>query len=648
MDNNQKENWNNIHIEFTKETKKRWEKRNFDYETTKKWIKIGLNPSEVGLAYWITDKKNKDVKSLADEQWITDNLNKLRLEHKGFLSERENNWRNHGNPFLEFNQQITQQWIKQGFTKEQCQTWLNVGMKSKDAGFCAWLQNELKLDSLEILNNMNAENNYQETDLREQYSEYLIERWHKKGFTDEEISSWISVGLGWEDGGYAAWLRDIVQTIPEEYQSQLEIDNNDRTSREQWQSFLEEKKNQKRSNNLQEDKFTKLLRSQDKFIKLLERQYVNGYISENELIAKKKEKNKELFEEIEKSFYQQNQFYKKIVFLSRVAKGLSLVHELGVLQGDFHSKNIMISETDEGLMPMIVDFDHSIIFEKNEEGKYALETKKKEIFGVLPFVAPETLIDLSYSSASEIYSFGMIAYHCLTIINPHCNENWDDPKFKVKIVNGYRPSWESSPFKLPSILINLVERCWNNHHSLRPNITEVISILDELISDFENKKEFFSQCMECDEYNRNVEFDPESLKNYHPSTSYQSKVIDTRKLKSMLENLEVSEGDKETSLNLEDRENKKTEIKEKIKEIKSNLNDEAKILIDKFIEISILLSEEETDDLIEQIEEIEENLKKNGIDKKTISKLEDFCQELIKLEKETIKLKLEAQIEVKN
>ena len=46
-------------------------------------------------------------------------------------------------------------------------------MKKEDASFYAWLRDEIKLNALEVLNKLNTENNYQEEDLKWQYSEYL-------------------------------------------------------------------------------------------------------------------------------------------------------------------------------------------------------------------------------------------------------------------------------------------------------------------------------------------------------------------------------------------------------------------------------------------------------------------------------------------
>jgi len=88
------------------------------------------------------------------------------------------NWKSYGNPFLEFTEETTQEWINKGFNKEQCREWLNVGINSVDAGFCRWIRDITEETPESILN---AEVDL--TELREQYAEYL----EKNPETEEEI-----------------------------------------------------------------------------------------------------------------------------------------------------------------------------------------------------------------------------------------------------------------------------------------------------------------------------------------------------------------------------------------------------------------------------------------------------------------------------
>ena len=62
------------------------------------------------------------------------------------------NWRTHGVPFLDFNQELTQEWIIQGFTKHQTQDWLGSGLKATDAWYAGWLRDIKHKDSDWVLN----------------------------------------------------------------------------------------------------------------------------------------------------------------------------------------------------------------------------------------------------------------------------------------------------------------------------------------------------------------------------------------------------------------------------------------------------------------------------------------------------------------
>ena len=51
------------------------------------------------------------------------------------------NWKEHDNPFLDFTEEITQEWIEKGFDKEKTKEWLNIGLKVVDANYAWWIKN---------------------------------------------------------------------------------------------------------------------------------------------------------------------------------------------------------------------------------------------------------------------------------------------------------------------------------------------------------------------------------------------------------------------------------------------------------------------------------------------------------------------------
>jgi len=79
------------------------------------------------------------------------------------------NWKTHGNPFLNFTEELTQEWILQGFSQNQTQDWLGIGIKATDAYFCSWLRDIKNLDSDYVLNYGDSKT------LRKEYKDWQLE-----------------------------------------------------------------------------------------------------------------------------------------------------------------------------------------------------------------------------------------------------------------------------------------------------------------------------------------------------------------------------------------------------------------------------------------------------------------------------------------
>jgi serine/threonine protein kinase len=104
--------------------------------------------------------------------------------------------------------------------------------------------------------------------------------------------------------------------------------------------------------------------------------------------------------------YKRLDFKDRLDQLHNIARGLKSIHSKGLVHRDFHAGNILnedayCSITDLGLC------------------KPANETSESEIYGVLPYVAPEVLNGKQYTSATDIYSFAMIMYEIFTGLPPY-------------------------------------------------------------------------------------------------------------------------------------------------------------------------------------------------------------------------------------
>ncbi|CAG8575969.1 19553_t:CDS:2, partial [Racocetra fulgida] len=65
-------------------------------------------------------------------------------------------------------------------------------------------------------------------------------------------------------------------------------------------------------------------------------------------------------------------------------------------------------------------------------------TDTKEIYGVIPYIAPEIFNGEKYTTASDIYSFGMIMWEMTIGQKPFSDRNHDEYLI-LDILNGLRP-----------------------------------------------------------------------------------------------------------------------------------------------------------------------------------------------------------------
>ncbi|CAI2177312.1 6777_t:CDS:1, partial [Funneliformis geosporum] len=86
-----------------------------------------------------------------------------------------------------------------------------------------------------------------------------------------------------------------------------------------------------------------------------------------------------------------------------------------------------------------------------------------EIYGVIPYVAPEIFNGNRYTEASDVYSFGMIMWEFMTGRRPF----WDrvhDTELIIEIYDGQRPPITSAP----EGYIKLMQECWDSNPNKRP------------------------------------------------------------------------------------------------------------------------------------------------------------------------------------
>ncbi|CAI2161826.1 5000_t:CDS:2 [Funneliformis geosporum] len=115
--------------------------------------------------------------------------------------------------------------------------------------------------------------------------------------------------------------------------------------------------------------------------------------------------------------------------------------------------------------------------------EYFQSSKKNDInniYGVLPFVAPEVLRGQSYTLASDIYSFSMIMWGLVSGVSPF-NHEAHDFQLGLNICKGKRPKDIGNA---PQCYINLMKRCWDECQSKRPTAIEIKKIIESDLSGY--------------------------------------------------------------------------------------------------------------------------------------------------------------------
>jgi len=144
----------------------------------------------------------------------------------------------------------------------------------------------------------------------------------------------------------------------------------------------------------------------------------------------------------------------KIYKLYSIANGLKYIHDRGLTHRDFHPGNIL----NDSNVSYITDLGLS---------RPVQFQKESEVYGILTYIAPEVLDEKPYTQASDIYSFGIVAYELLANTYPYPDlknlypelENKSDreQQFTVDVCRGLRPNIDEVP--IPQLLKDLVKQC---------------------------------------------------------------------------------------------------------------------------------------------------------------------------------------------
>ncbi|KAF8921531.1 kinase-like domain-containing protein [Mucidula mucida] len=174
------------------------------------------------------------------------------------------------------------------------------------------------------------------------------------------------------------------------------------------------------------------------------------------------------------SFVHKSPDVDRLRLLTEIAEGLEYLHGHKIIHGDLRGANVLISRN---ATARLSDFGLSKFFEDCAQGLSTSPSMNPR------WSAPELLLNTgSYSTYSDVWSFGMVALELLTGAQPFNSLPRDITVVRDldhgKIPN--RPASFAAPKELHNELWELMRRCWHRKPSSRPSISLVKTRLLEL------------------------------------------------------------------------------------------------------------------------------------------------------------------------
>ncbi|CAB5352357.1 unnamed protein product [Rhizophagus irregularis] len=155
----------------------------------------------------------------------------------------------------------------------------------------------------------------------------------------------------------------------------------------------------------------------------------------------------------------------KMKILCNIIKGLKEIHQNQMVHRDFHTGNILFQSK---------TLNYTYISDMGLCGRADDVNNHNNIYGVMPYVAPEVLKGKPYTQAADIYSFGIIMYFVATGKQPFANSKHDH-YLALNICKGGRP--ELNEPEAPECYIDLMKKCLDSNPVNRLKAAEIEELL---------------------------------------------------------------------------------------------------------------------------------------------------------------------------
>ncbi|KAI8536931.1 hypothetical protein RHMOL_Rhmol10G0295000 [Rhododendron molle] len=148
-----------------------------------------------------------------------------------------------------------------------------------------------------------------------------------------------------------------------------------------------------------------------------------------------------------------------------VSKGMNYLHQNNIIHRDLKTANLLM---DEHEVVKVADFGVARV--QTQPGVMTAET------GTYRWMAPEVIEHKPYDHKADVFSFGVVLWELLTGEVPYLYLTPLQAAVGV-VQQGLRPT---IPKNTNPKLVELLERCWQQNPTLRPDFSEIIEMLQHM------------------------------------------------------------------------------------------------------------------------------------------------------------------------
>ncbi len=156
----------------------------------------------------------------------------------------------------------------------------------------------------------------------------------------------------------------------------------------------------------------------------------------------------------------------------QASHAVKYIHDRDILHRDIKSGNFVISKDN---VLKLCDFGIA---------KNVVKTVCTDFeLGTIPWMAPETFVELKLTKASDVYSLSIVFWEMLSCEVPYANRGFANIIWSVQI-HKLRPD---IPDSCPLALRHLLEVCWSEEANRRPKAADVVCALKNMQQGFKGK-----------------------------------------------------------------------------------------------------------------------------------------------------------------